>query len=108
VLIGQRERSVSQPPLREDEAKSRFSLLREAAAIVSASGGIKTRCQVSDPDGTPCAKQTEVRLADPRGDSAWVCLDHADEILVTVRGVFIASMDEAGIANFLAQRGARS
>lgn len=105
VLIGQRERSVSQPPLRDGEAKSRFSLLREAAAVVAANGGTRVRCQVSDLHGQPCVKETEVKLADPGGNSTWACLDHADEILVTVRGAFIASLDETGIADFLARRG---
>ena len=105
VLIGQRDRSVSQPPLREDESKSRFSLLREAAAAAAAKGGTRVRCQVSDLHGKPCAKQTEVKLADPGGNSIWACLDHADEILVTVRGAFITAQDETGIADFLARRG---
>jgi catechol 2,3-dioxygenase-like lactoylglutathione lyase family enzyme len=105
VLIGQRDRSISQPPLRVDEAKSRFSLLREAAAVIAAAGGTKDRCQVSDLQGKPCAEQTEVKLADPSGNSIWACLDHADEVLVTVRGAFIAMQDETGIADFLARRG---
>jgi catechol 2,3-dioxygenase-like lactoylglutathione lyase family enzyme len=104
VLIGQRERSISQPPLREDEAKSRFSLLREAAAIVAAIGGTRVGCQIRDQHGEPCSNQTEVKLADPSGNSVWACLDHADEILVTVRGAFIAIQDETGIADFLARR----
>lgn len=105
VLIGQQQRSASQPPLREDEAKSRFSLLREAAAVVAAKGGTRHQCQVNDLHGSPCGQQTEVKLADPGGNSAWACLDHADEILVTVRGAFIAAPDETGIADFLASRG---
>jgi catechol 2,3-dioxygenase-like lactoylglutathione lyase family enzyme len=105
VLIGQRERSVSLPPLREEETKSRFSLLREAAAVVAASGGPRGRCQVSDPRGRPCVKATEVKLADPGGNTVWACLDHADEILVTVRGAFIAMADETGLPDFLAHRG---
>jgi hypothetical protein len=32
-------------------------------------------------------------------------LDHADEILVTVRGAFITAQDETGIADFLVRRG---
>lgn len=105
LLIGQRERSVSLPPLRDDEATSRFSLLREAANVVAAKGGTRVPCQVKDFKGAPCAKQTEVKLADPGGNSAWACLDHADEILVTVRGAFIAMQDETGIADFLERRG---
>jgi hypothetical protein len=45
-----------------------------------------------------------VKLADSGGDTAWVCLTHADEILVTVRGAFIASEDDQGIAGFLSRR----
>lgn len=101
VLIGQRERSASQPPLQEDEAKSRFSLLREAAAVVAARGGTRGLCRIRDRHGNPCVNQTEVKLADPGGNSTWACLDHADEILVTVRGAFIAMPNETGIADFL-------
>jgi catechol 2,3-dioxygenase-like lactoylglutathione lyase family enzyme len=105
VLIGQQERSISLPPLRDDEAISRFSLLREAAAVVAAKGGTRGPCQVKDLKGEPCPKRTEVKLADPGGNSTWACLDHADEILVTVRGSFIAIQDETGIADFLESRG---
>jgi hypothetical protein len=104
VLLGQRERSASQRPLTADEAKSRFSLLREAAAVVAALGGTTSRCQVSAPKGAQCAKKAKVKLADPGGFSLWSCLDHADEILVTVRGAFIAQQDGSGIAEFLAHR----
>jgi hypothetical protein len=47
-----------------------------------------------------------VKLADAAGDTAWACLAHADEILVTVPGSFIASRDERGIAWFLSRRAA--
>src|SRR5260221_10129521 len=45
ILLGQRERSASQPPLAEEEAPPHFSLLKEAAAVVAASGGGSTVCQ---------------------------------------------------------------
>jgi hypothetical protein len=45
-----------------------------------------------------------VKLADSGGDVAWVCLTHADEILMTVPASFIASQGERGIAAFLAGR----
>jgi catechol 2,3-dioxygenase-like lactoylglutathione lyase family enzyme len=104
VLIGQRVRSVTQRPLSDDEAKSRFSLLREAAAVISARGGTTGRCQVGEARGGPCFKDAAVKLADPGGNSVWACLDHADEVLVVVRGAFITVQDEAGIREFLAQR----
>jgi catechol 2,3-dioxygenase-like lactoylglutathione lyase family enzyme len=103
VLLGQRERSASQPPQADDSAQH-FSLLKEAAALVSASGGAKTSCQVNDVSGAPCRQKADVKLADAAGDSAWACLDHADEILVTVRGAFIATQADEGIASFLARR----
>ena len=51
-----------------------------------------------------CPDQAEVKLADSRGDSAWACLMHAEQVLVTVPGAFIASHDGPGIAAFLAGR----
>ena len=69
---------------------------------MSARGGAQYACQVTDLDGGRCPNQAEVKLADSLGDSAWVCLPHADEILVTVPAAFIASHDDRGIAVFLA------
>ncbi len=103
VLLGQRERSASQQPQPEDSSQH-FSLLKEAAALVSARGGAKTSCQVNDAGGKPCRQKAKVKLADAAGDSVWACLDHADEILVTVRGAFIASQADEGIASYLARR----
>jgi catechol 2,3-dioxygenase-like lactoylglutathione lyase family enzyme len=104
VLLGQRERSASQPPAADDDASPRFSLLKEAAALVEARSGTTVMCQVSDASAAPCGRRAEVKLADAAGDTVWACLAHADEILVTVPGSFIASQDEPGIAWFLSRR----
>jgi catechol 2,3-dioxygenase-like lactoylglutathione lyase family enzyme len=101
VLLGQRERSASRAPA-EDEGLIRFSILREAAALVSARGGAPQACQVTGRDGGRCPGPAEVKLADSAGDSVWACLPHAEEILVTVPAAFIASHDDPGIAVFLA------
>ena len=103
VLLGQRERSASQAPA-EDEGQIRFSILQEAAALVSSRGGAPQACQISAPDDRSCPSQAEVKLADSLGDSAWVCLKHAEEILVTFPAAFIASHNDRGIAAFLAGR----
>jgi hypothetical protein len=103
VLLGQREPSASQPPADDDEPTIRFSLLREAAALVSARGGTGHQCQVHDRHGQPCSNRADVKLADSMGDKAWVCLAHADEILVTVPEAFIASEDGRGLAAFLSR-----
>src|SRR5258708_37167392 len=104
VLLGQRERSASQPPLAEEQAPPQFSLLKEAAAVVAARGRASTVCQVRDMDRTRCRLKARVKLADAAGNSMWACLDHADEILVTVRGPFIASPAEEGVAGYLSRR----
>ncbi len=101
VLLGQRERPASAAPA-EDEGLIRFSVLREAAALVSAQGGARQACQAGGRAGGRCPDQAQVKLADSRGDSAWVCLPHAEEILVTVPAAFIASHDDRGLAAFLA------
>jgi catechol 2,3-dioxygenase-like lactoylglutathione lyase family enzyme len=101
VLLGQRDRSASRAPA-EDEGLIRFSILREAAALVSARGGAPQACQVTGRDGGRCPEQPVVKLADSLGDSVWACLPHAGDILVTVPAAFIASHDGRGIAAFLA------
>jgi hypothetical protein len=67
---------------------------------VPADGEPAGGCQVRDIDGRPCSQQAGLRLADSAGDSVRACLDHADEILVTVRGAFIASEATDGISGF--------
>jgi hypothetical protein len=104
VLLGQKERSASQPPAADDEASSRFSLLKEAAVVVQAHGGTTASCEVSSIYGKPCRKKAEVGLADSGGETAWACLAHADEILMTVPGSFIASPGDDGIAGFRSRR----
>jgi catechol 2,3-dioxygenase-like lactoylglutathione lyase family enzyme len=104
VLLGQPERSVSQAPAGEDDTTLRFSLLSEAAALVAARGGTGNSCQVRDLAGLPCPNKAELKLADAVGDVAWVCLAHADEILVAVPAAFIANPEGRGIAAFLAHR----
>jgi hypothetical protein len=103
VLLGQRKRSATQPPV-TDDASPHFSLLKEAAAVVASRADSTAVCQVTDIDGNQCGLQASVKLADAAGDSLWACLDHADEILVTVRGAFIASQAEEGIAGYLSRR----
>jgi catechol 2,3-dioxygenase-like lactoylglutathione lyase family enzyme len=101
ILLGQRQASG---PAGDGAAVSRFSLLREAAAAVTAGGGPAAACQVGDPGGQPCPAPAEVRLADSSGTAAWACLAHADEVLVTVPGAFVASDEGVGISSFLALR----
>ncbi len=101
VLLGQRDRPASRPPA-GDEGLIRFSILREAAALVSARGGAPQACQVTGRDGGRCPDPAEVKLADSAGDSVWACLPHAEEILLTVPAAFIASHDDSGIAAFQA------
>ncbi len=103
VLLGQRERSAYQPAA-DDEGSSRFSLLKEAAAAVASRGGTTLVCQVHSPRRAPCQKRADVKLADSGGDTIWACLDHADEVLMTVPTAFIASDEDQGIAGFMSRR----
>jgi catechol 2,3-dioxygenase-like lactoylglutathione lyase family enzyme len=101
VLLGQRERSPAQAPA-DDEGDIRFSVLREAAMLVASRGGAPRACEFTDRGGGRCPDQAEVKLVDSLGDSAWFCLLHAEPVLVTVPGTFIASHDGLGLAAFLA------
>ena len=102
VLLGQLDPSASQPA--GQEPTSRFSLLREAAAVVRAGGGTSTGCQVVDLLQQPCPSKADVKLADPDGGSLWACLSHADEILLTVPTAFIASQSGAGLSGYRSRR----
>ncbi len=84
-------------------AAAPFSLLREAAAAVAAQDLETVRCEAAGPGRVPCPETAEVKLADSGGDAAWVCLTHAEEILISVPAAFIASLDDRGIAAFLAR-----
>jgi catechol 2,3-dioxygenase-like lactoylglutathione lyase family enzyme len=101
VLLGQPERSVAQVPDADDDASTRFSLLREAAALVAAGGGTASGCQIRGREGGTCPNRADLKLADSMGDAAWVCLTHADEILLTVPAAFIASQEGRGISAYL-------
>ncbi|HXW44918.1 MAG TPA: VOC family protein [Streptosporangiaceae bacterium] len=103
VLLGQPVRSPSRPAA-EDEEESRFSLLREAAALVEARGGITADCQVAETGAQPCTRQAEVRIADNTGSAIWACMPHAEEILVMVPGAFVAAEQDQGIAAYLVRR----
>ena len=104
VLLGQAERLESQAPPAEEQDSPHFSLLKEAADLVRAGGASTPGCQVGSFQGQRCEASAEVKLADSAGNTVWACLQHADEILVTVPEAFIASQDE-GIAGFLSRRG---
>src|SRR5258708_3248861 len=71
ILLGQRERSASQPPLAEEQAPPQFSLLKETAAVVAARGRARTVCQVRDMDRSPRsdARSGMVLMVKPSGRS---------------------------------------
>ncbi|MEV4843238.1 VOC family protein [Micromonospora matsumotoense] len=104
VAFGQRQ---AVPPQERDPqagGEVRFSLIREAAEAVGRRGGAPARCQIGGPRGESCAEPAEVKLADSWGDTAWGCMAHADETLLTARGAFLATEDGMGLGPFLRAR----
>ena len=61
-------------------------------------------CQLGNPDGSACHDPAEVKLTDAWGDTAWSCLNHAEEALLAARGVFLATKDLDGVAAYLTRR----
>lgn len=104
ILIGQPARSASQPEVPDDDPSQRFSLLREAAALAQHRAGANRTCEIHDLRGRPCPKPAEVKLADAWGDTAWACIPHAEEALITASGAFIANQEGRGLEAFLASR----
>jgi hypothetical protein len=62
------------------------------------------RCQVGGPDGTACHEPAEMKLTDSWGDTAWSCLNHAEDALLAARGVFLATKDTDGLDAYLTRR----
>jgi len=102
ILLGQPERSPSQPD--HPESAQHFSLLREAATLAQHRAGATMTCQLRDIHGEPCPRPAEVKLADSWGDTAWACIPHAEEALISASGAFIADQDKQGLAVFMAGR----
>jgi catechol 2,3-dioxygenase-like lactoylglutathione lyase family enzyme len=104
ILLGQAERSANQPQFTERDPAEQFSLLREAAALVRHRAGTGRACEVPDNRGEACPEPAEVKLADSWGDTTWACIPHAEEVLMSPSGAFIASQEEQGLAAFLDSR----
>jgi hypothetical protein len=113
LLIGQRTpgRDTDADPA---HAQRRFRLLHEAAAQLrrnaasTSNGDAASRCQIGQANGAACPEPAEVKLADSWGDTAWACLRHADETLISAPGAFLASQDTQGLQHFLKDRQPRS
>jgi GAF domain-containing protein len=54
--------------------------------------------------GRPCPAPAEMKIADSWGDSAWGCAAHAEEAIVHVRNVFVASEELGGLAAYMERR----
>jgi hypothetical protein len=107
VLIGQRVANPAQVRVEPTGDNARFSLIRQAAEAVANRGGAPERCQIHHVGGASCERQAEVKLADSWGESAWACVEHADETLLLTRSVFLATEDGQGLGSFLQARAGR-
>jgi catechol 2,3-dioxygenase-like lactoylglutathione lyase family enzyme len=101
VVLGQ---PTALPGGRPDGGDSRQSTLQAAAAAMQRRGVQAQRCQIGVTGGGSCERPAEVKLADSWGDTAWSCIEHADEVLVNARGAFIAIEDGQGLARYLSVR----
>lgn len=104
VLFGQRAAVSADARAEPTGPAARFSLIQQAAQAVSLRGGAPAICQIGMPEGKPCPKPAEVKLADPWGDTVWGCLSHAEEALIDARSAFIATEHADGLGPWLRQR----
>ncbi|MGE5827978.1 MAG: VOC family protein [Micromonosporaceae bacterium] len=91
------------PAAGEGEDPQRTNVLVRAAEAARRRGATH-HCQFPLPGGKPCLSQADVKLADSWGDSTWVCLPHAEEVMLNARGAFIANEDSEGLAAYLRRR----
>ena len=52
---------------------------------------------------SPCTRLAELKIADSWGDSVWSCTEHAEEVIVNVRNVFVATDELGGLAAYAAR-----
>lgn len=84
---------------RATEAATVIEQMR-AAAPVHGAAAHPDRCQLGG-RAAPCPEPAALKLADPRGDSAWGCERHVEDALVHVRSAFLADLDQAGLTAYL-------
>jgi len=89
--------------LHQPGSPQRSSVLVRAAEAARRRGTTH-HCQFPLAGGKPCPTQADVKLADSWGDSTWVCLPHAEEVMLNARGAFIANEDSEGLAAYLRRR----
>lgn len=83
---------------------NRTSILNQAADALRRRDQTPHACEIPMIDGERCSRPAEVKLADSWADNAWSCLPHADEVLFTVRGAFLAAEDAEGLGPYLSRR----
>jgi catechol 2,3-dioxygenase-like lactoylglutathione lyase family enzyme len=102
VMVAQ---TTGAPPAQDPRDEDRTSMLHRAAeAIRRGEDGIAEPCAVGGLGGEPCDRPAAVKLTDSWGDTAWSCLEHAEEALFAARGVYLASEDAEGLAAYLTRR----
>jgi GAF domain-containing protein len=94
-------RALSEENARVQEAAALAARMSAAAAGQNA----LTRpaaCELGGSD--PCTAAPELKIADSWGDSAWGCFAHAEEALINLSSVFLASETTTGVAAYRARR----
>ncbi|AYF76894.1 GAF domain-containing protein [Nocardia yunnanensis] len=81
------------------EAAAELAARVRAAAAAQAAAPHPERCQLGG--AASCSAPAEIKVADSWGDSAWGCLDHVEEVIYTVRSVFIANEELGGLGAYL-------
>jgi hypothetical protein len=84
---------------RRAAAASRLAESVRDAVVHHAGAARPANCELGGP--RPCGAPAELRVADAWGDSAWGCVRHVEEALITASSVFIADESMAGLARFM-------
>ena len=85
-----------------DSTRQIADALASAAPAVNAAA--PPTCQLGGV--TECPRTPELKVADSWGDSAWGCVNHVEEVLLSGSSVFVADESMSGLAQFL-RRGRR-
>jgi hypothetical protein len=102
IMMGQTTGAPRVEPT--DTPDRRTTILQRAAEAVRQRSAAGHPCQIGERGGDRCTEPADVKLTDSWGDSAWSCLRHADEVIISAPGVYLATEDAEGLGTYLTRR----
>jgi GAF domain-containing protein len=93
------ERDPERTEVNHSEKRARLAAQLREAADAGRRQEHPATCQLGGPSRR-CGRPAEVKVADGWGDSAWACLQHAENLVLEVSGIFLADENLSGLGAY--------